>query len=230
MRVVISNGLFLKGPVGIQFTLGVSRPGYPTSRSCVFFFQVLWFSCFIWVMRHKPYPWHQRVMMKAMWDWVWVIIVLVSFRSSLSFSRGGLQGWAVGVTCKDGQQRRFRMSAPSRLTLYLPALLFPRELHSPAIQAKLPLLSLRAANLQHLSKKVKWSGLLAREENIFIIPNEHNCQDQWLLERVVSITFSWKVCSSDVTVKIGFPQIMKLPWELLSSLLNVIDFCMSNWQ
>ena len=39
MRVLISNSLFLKGPVGIQFTLEVNRPGYPTSRSCVFFFK-----------------------------------------------------------------------------------------------------------------------------------------------------------------------------------------------
>ena len=37
MRPLISNGLYLKGPVGIEFTLEVNRPGYTTSGSCEFF-------------------------------------------------------------------------------------------------------------------------------------------------------------------------------------------------
>ena len=176
----------------------------------------MWFfssqaSCFIWTMRRKPLPRHQRVM-KAQWGWVWVIIVLV-IGSSLSFSRGALQGWAVGVTCKDGQQR---MWAPSRLTLYLPASLFPREKHSQAIQAKLSLLFLRDSESAAPQEESLLSGLLPKGNNILIFPDEHKCQDQWLLERIVFITFSWKVCSSDVAVKIGLPQIMELPWELLS--------------
>lgn len=179
----------------------------------------MWFfssqaSCFIWAMRCKRLPRHQKVM-KAQWGWAWVIIVLV-IQSSISFSRGALQGWAVGVTCKDGQQRKFRMSAPSRLTLYLPALLFPREKHSQAIQAKLSLLFLKDSEFAAPQEESLLSGLLPKGNNILIFPDEHKCQDQWLLERIVFITFSWKVCSSDVAVKIGLPQIMELPWELLS--------------